>query len=74
MRRYPDKTVHNMRRELIEICDSVPPRSCGTSACPIAKTCKKFGQTVPHGLPAAEINDFYNRCKKQIRKINKSDS
>lgn len=73
MRRKSEKTIPVMRRELSEICDTVPPRSCGTSACPIAKVCKKFGQTVPHGLPADEIEDFYNRCKKQIRKI-RSDS
>ena len=71
---HKDESVRNKRRELMDICDTVPPRSCGTSACPIAKTCKKFGQTVPHGLPAAEINDFYNRCKKQLRKISKSAS
>lgn len=74
MRRYPNKTVHNMRRELMDVCDTVPPRSCGTSACPIAKTCKKFGQTVPHGLPADAINDFYSRCKKQLKQFSKSDS
>ena len=72
--RHTEKSAHMMRRELSEICDKVPPRSCGTSACPIAKTCKKFGQTVPHRLPADTITDFYNRCKKQLRKINKSDS
>ena len=71
---HKDKSVHIKRRELMDICDTVPPRLCGTSACPIAKTCKLFGQTVPHGLPAAEINDFYNRCKRQLHKLNKSDS
>ena len=47
------QTAREMRKELVKVCDKIPPRSCGSRACRLSRMCATFGN--PRTTDAASI-------------------
>ena len=51
------QTARDMRKELVKVCDKIPPRSCGSRACRLSRICAVFGN--PRTTDAASVKAMY---------------
>lgn len=51
------QTVRDMRKELVKVCDKIPPRSCGSGKCRLSRMCAVFGN--PRTTDAASVKAMY---------------
>lgn len=51
------QTAREMRKELVKVCDKIPPRSCGSRACRLSRMCATFGN--PLTTDAASVKAMY---------------